>query len=85
MKKLTKRKTSKPTDTVTGRINKKALSLLKQYPEGLQWSELLRKIKASDSSFHPKTINGCVWKLTEKFSDQVHKPSKGLFRLKQAK
>lgn len=67
--------------SITGRINAVALELLDQYPEGLRWSELLLKIKASDQSFHPKTINGCVWKLVEKFPDEVYKPSKGLFRL----
>ena len=67
--------------TVTGRINAKALELLEQNPEGLHWSELLSKIRASDPSFHPKTVNGCVWKLIEKFPDKVYKPSRGLFRL----
>lgn len=67
--------------TVTGRINAKALELLDDHPEGLRWSELLSKIEASAPGLHPKTINGCVWKLVEKFPDQVYKPSKGLFRL----
>jgi len=70
---------------VTGRINAKLLELLGQYPEGLRWSELLSKIKASDPSFHPKTVNGCVWKLVERFPDKVYKPSKGIFRLLQYK
>ncbi len=66
---------------VTHRINAKALELLEQHPEGIRWSELLSKIKESDPTFHPKTVNGCVWKLVEKFPDKVYKPSKGLFRL----
>ena len=66
---------------VTHRINAKAFELLEKHPEGLRWSELLSKIKESDPTFHPKTVNGCVWKLTEKFPDKVYKPSKGLFRL----
>jgi hypothetical protein len=71
--------------TVTGRINEAALKLLKQNPKGLRWSELLTKIKAADPLFHPKTVNGCVWKLVEKFPDKVYKPSKGLFRLVEYK
>lgn len=67
--------------TVTGRINAKALELLAQYPGGLRWIELCKQIEASDHAFHPKTVNGCVWKLTEKYPDKVYKPSKGLFRL----
>ena len=67
--------------TITGRIYSKSLELLKKHPEGLRWTELISKIKDSDSSFHPKTVNGCVWKLVERFPDKVYKPSKGLFRL----
>jgi len=59
----------------------KALELLEQHPEGLRFSELRSLIEASDSSFHPKTVNGCVWKLVQRFPDRVYKPSRGLFRL----
>ena len=68
---------------VTHRINAKAFELLEQHPEGLRWTELLSKIKESDPAYHPKTVNGCVWKLVEKFPDKVYKPSKGLFRLRK--
>jgi len=72
-----------PSSTITGRINAKALELLEAHPEGLRWTELLVKIKESDPTFHPKTVNGCVWKLVEKFPDHVYKPEKGLFRLRK--
>ena len=77
-------KTPKPSmqsSKVTERINATALELLDKHPEGLRWSELLSKIKAANPIFHPKTINGCVWKLVEKYPDRIYKPSKGLFRL----
>lgn len=70
---------------ITHQINEKAFELLKNHPDGLHWSELLSKIKQSDPSFHPKTVNGCVWKLVEKFPDRVYKPEKGLFRLTKYK
>lgn len=66
---------------VTERIYTKAIELLEQYPEGLHWSDLRSRIEESDPSFHPKTVNGCIWKLIERFPDKVYKPSKGLFRL----
>lgn len=66
---------------VTHRIVEKAIELLEQHPEGLRWTDLLTKIKESDPNFHPKTVNGIVWKLVERFPDKVYKPSKGLFRL----
>jgi len=68
---------------ITHRINAKAIELLEQNPEGLRWSELLEKIKESDPRFHPKTVNGCVWKLVERFPGRVYKPEKGLFRLRK--
>jgi hypothetical protein len=71
--------------TVTGRINAKIFELLKRRPEGVRWSELLSRITASDHTLHPKTVNGCIWKLVEKFPDKVYKPSKGLFRLRKYK
>ena len=66
---------------VTERINAKAFELLEQHPEGLRFSELRSKIEESDHNFHPKTVNGCVWKLVQRFPDKIYKPSKGLFRL----
>ena len=66
---------------VTELINEKAFELLEQHPEGLHFSELRSKIEASNHNFHPKTVNGCVWKLPQKFPDKIYKPSKGIFRL----
>ena len=66
--------------TITGRISAKAIELLEKHPEGIRWSEMLRLIQEAFPDFHPKTINGCVWKLVEKFPDKVYKPEKGLFR-----
>lgn len=71
--------------TITGSINAKALDLLEKHPEGLRWSELLSKIKEAYPNFHPKTINGCVWKLLEKFPNQIYKPSRGVFCLTKYK
>ena len=76
-----KKDTRMQIPTVTGRINEKALELLEQHPEGMHWSELLATVKVSDPTLHPKTINGCIWKLVDKYPDKVYKPSKGLFRL----
>ncbi len=68
-------------ETITGRIYNKAFELLDEHPEGIRWSELISQIIESDSTLHPKTVNGCIWKLVEKFSDKVYKPEKGLFKL----
>lgn len=66
---------------VTERIKIKALELLGQNPQGLRYSELHSKILATDASFKPNTINGCIWNLDVTYPDKVYKPSKGLYRL----
>jgi len=69
----------------THRIIAAACSILEQNPQGVRWVDLLEKIRQSDPGLHPKTINGCVWKLAERFPDEVGKPSKGVFQLKTGK
>ena len=69
------------TEPVTQQINEAALRILAEHPKGVHWADLLKAIQATDPSFHPKTVNGCVWKLVEKYPDEVYKPEKGLFRL----
>lgn len=66
---------------VTERIEAIALKILAQHPEGVRWTDLNRLIQESDSGLHPKTVNGTVWKLVERYPDRVYKPEKGLFRL----
>lgn len=62
-------------------IVEKALELLQANPEGLRYSELVRRIAESDSSLNVNTIDGNVWNLHEQLPDRVYKPSRGLFRL----
>lgn len=71
--------------TITGQINAKAIDLLEKHPEGIRWTEMLKLIQKSYPDFHPKTINGCVWKLVEKYPNEVYKPEKGLFKLTKYK
>jgi hypothetical protein len=66
---------------ITQQINEKALALLEEAPEGIRWTNLNKQLEEWKPEFHPKTINGCVWKLVEKYPDKVYKPEKGLFRL----
>ena len=69
-------------NTITGKIYLTIFDLLEKFPEGLQWTQLNKMIEEAHPDFHPKTINGCVWKLIQKFPDCVEKPEKGLFKLK---
>lgn len=68
-------------EPVTHRIYDTIFRLLDEHPEGMRWSELLRDIQKAEPTFHPKTVNGCVWKLVDKYPDKVYKPTRGFFRL----
>ena len=67
--------------TVTGQVYEKVFELLEKSPEGVRWTDLLKRIGEFNPEFHPKTVNGCVWRLVENYPDRVYKPSKGVFRL----
>jgi len=66
--------------TITDRVYARVFELLEQNPDGMRWVDLRVALEKS-GEFHPKTVNGLIWKLTEKFPDKVYKPSKGVFRL----
>lgn len=72
-----------PARPVTHRIRETALAILKANSNGVRWADLGRMIGEADASFHPKTINGIVWKLCETYPELVEKPEPGLFRLKR--
>ena len=61
-------------------IETKAIELLKNTPQGLRTSQLIKAIQDSLPDVHPKTINGIVWLLAEKRPEEVYKPDRGLFR-----
>lgn len=67
-------------ETIMGTIYSKALEIIEEKPEGIRWVDLLNKIGRAYPDFHPKTINGCVWRLTEKYPDKIYKSEKGRFR-----
>lgn len=68
---------------ITHQINNKALELLENSPNGIRWTNLKTQLEQAFPDFHPKTINGCVWKLIEKYPDKVYKPEKGLFMIRK--
>ena len=67
--------------SITQQVYNRALDILEKNPDGVRWTDLNKMIEKSDKKLHPKTINGCVWRLIEKYPDKVYKPEKGLFRL----
>jgi hypothetical protein len=70
---------------VTERIKNKAFELLKENPDGLRYSELVKIISESDEKLNRNTIYGSIWNLDSQFPEKVYKPSRGLFRLVEYK
>jgi Mg2+/Co2+ transporter CorB len=69
------------TKPVTHQIYDEIFKILQENKEGVSWTDLNKKVEASNPNFHPKTVNGCVWKLVEKYPDKVYKTNDKLFRL----
>ena len=67
--------------TITDRVYTKIFGLLERNPSGMRWVDLRRELEKWDETLHPKTVNGLIWKMIERFPDQVYNPSKGVFRL----
>ncbi len=63
------------------RIRSIAIELLDEQPQGLRYSELLRRIKQTEPELNPNTVNNCIWNLEVLQPQDVYKPVKGLFRL----
>ena len=76
---------AKNQTTITGKIYAIIFELLDQHPDGIRWVDLNRMVAEAGPTLHPKTINGCVWKLIEKYPKDVYKPSKGVFCLTKYK
>jgi hypothetical protein len=67
--------------TIGERIAERAFAALEAAPEGLRYSDLVRRVMEMDGSFKQNTVHGNVWNLDERFPERVYKPSRGLFRL----
>lgn len=59
----------------------KALEILKENPDGLRYSELVKRVKSSFDDIPINTIHGTVWNLEVREPTKVHKPARGLFKL----
>lgn len=62
------------------KITAKALKILKSNPNGIRYSELVRKIQGEFQSTSVNTIRGIIWNLDICEPKQIYKPARGLFR-----
>lgn len=62
------------------RIIAKTVEIIKDKPEGIRYSELVRKIQQEFPDIPVNTIHGTIWNLDAREPDKVYKPARGLFR-----
>ena len=61
-------------------IISKVIELLKQNPQGVRYSEIVRRVKELLPEIPVNTIRGIVWDLDVQKSNEVYKAERGLFR-----
>lgn len=66
---------------ITARVYEIIFELLEKNTDGLRWIDLTKMVKSTDPGLHPKTINGLVWKVVEKYPGRVYRTNDKLFRL----
>src|SRR3972149_8204275 len=66
-------------------IIEKALEILDSHPDGVRYTELVKKISKTMQDVPVNTIHGTVWDLDIQQSRKIYKPSRGLFRLPRFK
>jgi len=61
-------------------ITSKVIEILKANPNGVRYSDLVRKIHEEFPQIPVNTIHGTVWDLDTRRPQEVYKPARGLFR-----
>jgi hypothetical protein len=62
------------------KIISKAVEIIKTNPNGICYSDLVRKIHEEFPEIPVNTIHGTVWNLETRVPNEVYKPARGLFR-----
>ncbi|MFP3256994.1 MAG: hypothetical protein RXO36_04280 [Candidatus Nanopusillus acidilobi] len=64
-------------------IREKALELLREHPEGIRYSQLVKALQESNQEIKVNTIHGSIWNLDKIYPDMVIKQGRGIFKLKK--
>jgi len=65
--------------TVREQIRSRAVELLKQFPHGLRYSELMAKIQEALPGVPKNTVAGNIWNLEVVAPEHVYKPARGMY------
>ena len=66
--------------TKTETIILKAVDVIKLNPDGIRYSDLVRKLQGELPDYPVNTIHGIVWNLEIRASDRIYKPARGVYR-----
>ncbi len=66
--------------TRSEQIKGKASEVIKNNPQGIRYSQLLKEIVESFPNISPNTIRGVIWNLDQTIPEEVYKADRGLFR-----
>ena len=61
-------------------IIEKAIEIIKSNPDGIRYTDLVKKIHEEYPNILPSTIRGTVWNLETQMPNEIYKPARGLFR-----
>jgi len=62
------------------KIIEKAIEIIKSNPNGIRYSNLVKRIHDECPEIPINTIHGTVWNLETRVQNEVYKPARGLFR-----
>jgi hypothetical protein len=66
--------------TYKEKIIEKAIEIIKSNPNGIRYSDLVKKIQEEYPNIPVNTIRGTVWNLETQMPNEIYKPARGLFR-----
>jgi len=61
-------------------ITSKAIETLKSSPDGIRYSDLVRKLHSEFPDIPVKSIPATIWNLETRAPNEVYKPARGIFR-----
>ncbi len=66
--------------SISSQIKQKALEIIRNSPQGIRYSQLLKMIVESFPSVSSNTIRGTIWNLDTTIPNEIYKADRGLFR-----
>jgi len=56
------------------------VEIIEAHPEGIRWSDLVRKIHDALPQMNPNTVSGSIYDLDRTCPDLIYKPARGVYR-----